>query len=107
MRPALVCRVAVRLSVAPGVKTAGPAMAARRTFLTTTIRLSQPSSSSARKDSKVLGTADEAVADVRSGSVLLSSGFGLCGVAGKSTLTPASLPFGWCKCERDCKCVSD
>ncbi|GJN72087.1 succinyl-CoA:3-ketoacid-coenzyme A transferase subunit A [Purpureocillium lilacinum] len=81
MRPALVCRVAVRLSVAPGVKTAGPAMAARRTFLTTTIRLSQPSSSSARKDSKVLGTADEAVADVRSGSVLLSSGFGLCGVA--------------------------
>lgn len=36
-----------------------------------------------RGGSKLWESADEAVADVRSGSVLLSSGFGLCGVACK------------------------
>jgi 3-oxoacid CoA-transferase len=30
--------------------------------------------------------ADAAVADIKSGSTILSSGFGLCGVAGKSDL---------------------
>ncbi|UNI22517.1 3-oxoacid CoA-transferase [Purpureocillium takamizusanense] len=81
MGPTLVCRVAVRLGAAPGVKFR-PAATARRTFVTTAIRFSQPSSTpSARRDSKVLGSADEAVADVRSGSTILSSGFGLCGVA--------------------------
>lgn len=50
----------------------------KRTFITTTVRFSQ----SQQKYSKVYGTADEAVADVRSGSTILSSGFGLCGVAG-------------------------
>jgi len=34
-----------------------------------------------RGGSKVWDSADEAVADVKSGSVILSSGFGLCGVA--------------------------
>ena len=34
-----------------------------------------------RGDSKLFSSADEAVADIQSGSVLLSSGFGLCGVA--------------------------
>ncbi|KAK1760116.1 mitochondrial succinyl-CoA:3-ketoacid coenzyme A transferase 1 [Echria macrotheca] len=40
-----------------------------------------------RGDSKVYNSADEAVADIQSGSVLLSSGFGLCGIA--STLIAA------------------
>lgn len=53
---------------------------AKRTFVSTTVRLSQPQ----QKYSKVYGTADEAVADVKSGSTILSSGFGLCGVAGAS-----------------------
>lgn len=36
-----------------------------------------------RARSKVFKDADEAVADIKSGSTILSSGFGLCGVAGK------------------------
>ncbi|KAK3388737.1 hypothetical protein B0T20DRAFT_426179 [Sordaria brevicollis] len=35
----------------------------------------------ARGDSKLYASADDAVADIKSGSVILSSGFGLCGVA--------------------------
>lgn len=35
---------------------------------------------------KLFRDADHAVADVKSGSTVLSSGFGLCGVAGKSSL---------------------
>lgn len=34
-----------------------------------------------RGDSKLYKSADEAVADIQSGSVILSSGFGLCGIA--------------------------
>ncbi|KJK76954.1 Succinyl-CoA:3-ketoacid-coenzyme A transferase [Metarhizium anisopliae BRIP 53293] len=49
----------------------------RRTFITTTVRFSQ----SQQKYSKVYKDADEAVSDVKSGSTILSSGFGLCGVA--------------------------
>lgn len=37
-----------------------------------------------RSKSKLYRDADEAVADIKSGSVILSSGFGLCGVAGES-----------------------
>ncbi|POR38221.1 Succinyl-CoA:3-ketoacid-coenzyme A transferase [Tolypocladium paradoxum] len=60
----------------------------RRSFATTTIRFSRPQ----RRDSKVFATADDAVADVRSGSTILSSGFGLCGVVGTSSpLLPRSL----------------
>ncbi|KAL2268454.1 hypothetical protein VTJ83DRAFT_3300 [Remersonia thermophila] len=40
-----------------------------------------------RRSSKLWGSAQEAVADIRSGAVLLSSGFGLCGIA--STLISA------------------
>jgi hypothetical protein len=36
-----------------------------------------------RGQSKVYKSADEAVADLQSGSVILSAGFGLCGTAGK------------------------
>lgn len=53
------------------------APAQRRGFVATTIRFSQ------RGGSKLFKTADDAVADVKSGSTILSSGFGLCGVAGK------------------------
>jgi 3-oxoacid CoA-transferase len=35
--------------------------------------------------SKLFKDADEAVSDIKSGSVMLSSGFGLCGVPGKLT----------------------
>ena len=35
-----------------------------------------------RRDSKVYKDADEAVADLVSGSTILSSGFGVCGTAG-------------------------
>ncbi|PHH60599.1 hypothetical protein CDD81_1426 [Ophiocordyceps australis] len=54
------------------------ARVARRTFITSAIRYSQPA---AVKYSKVVDDVDEAVADVKSGSTLLSAGFGLCGVA--------------------------
>lgn len=37
-----------------------------------------------RSASKLFKNADEAVADIQSGSTILSSGFGLCGVAGNS-----------------------
>ena len=35
-----------------------------------------------RGDSKVFKNADEAVADIESGAMILSAGFGLCGTAG-------------------------
>jgi 3-oxoacid CoA-transferase len=37
-----------------------------------------------RGASKLFKDADEAVADLKSGSIILSSGFGLCGTAGMS-----------------------
>ena len=43
-----------------------------------------------RPESKLFKNADAAVADVRSGSTILSSGFGLCGVAGEFTYSRAS-----------------
>lgn len=43
-----------------------------------------------RGASKLFKDADEAVADLKSGSVILSSGFGLCGVAGKYKVTEGS-----------------
>lgn len=51
----------------------------RRAFTTTTARLS----ANKKDGSKVFATADLAVADIKSGSTVLSAGFGLCGVAGK------------------------
>ncbi|UKZ83769.1 hypothetical protein TrVFT333_011582 [Trichoderma virens FT-333] len=50
----------------------------RRLLSTTAIRLSQPQ---VRPKSKLYESADAAVADVKSGSTILSSGFGLCGIA--------------------------
>lgn len=40
-----------------------------------------------RAASKLYKNADEAVADLKSGSTILSSGFGLCGVAGMMRLS--------------------
>ena len=46
----------------------------------TTIRLS--STDAQQSTSKIWENADKAVADVKSGSTILSAGFGLCGTAG-------------------------
>lgn len=51
-----------------------------RFLSTTTIRLSQAQQT--RPKSKVYESVDAAVADIKSGSTILSSGFGLCGIAG-------------------------
>ncbi|KAH8120964.1 hypothetical protein ACSS6W_009690 [Trichoderma asperelloides] len=50
-----------------------------RFLSTTTIRLSQAQQT--RPKSKVYESVDAAVADIKSGSTILSSGFGLCGIA--------------------------
>jgi hypothetical protein len=55
------------------------APAHRRGFGASTIRSSQ------RGGFKLFRTADDAVADIKSGSTILSSGFGLCGVAGTNS----------------------
>lgn len=55
----------------------------RRSFTTSTILFSAKATT--RPKSKVYASADEAVLDIKSGSTILSSGFGLCGVAGKET----------------------
>ena len=46
-----------------------------------------------RGQSKLYKNADEAVADLKSGSTILSAGFGLCGTAGMAdySITPVSL----------------
>lgn len=49
-----------------------------------------------RGGSKVFKDADAAVADIQSGSMILSSGFGLCGVAGARFLTLRLYPFDLC-----------
>lgn len=50
-----------------------------------------PEASPKKSHSKLYKSADDAVADVQSGSTILSSGFGLCGVAGKSQNSPRSV----------------
>lgn len=62
-----------------GLKTVAP-HPSYRGFATTKITLS---ANKKENGSKVFRTADLAVADIQSGSTILSSGFGLCGVAGK------------------------
>lgn len=52
-----------------------------RCFATSPIRLRTASSDV--ESEKLYGTADEAVADLKSGSTILSAGFGLCGTAGE------------------------
>ena len=58
----------------------------RRRFTTSPIAWSAspvPAPTKDRGASKLYGSADDAVADIKSGSTILSAGFGLCGVAGK------------------------
>ncbi|KAK1624203.1 coenzyme A transferase [Colletotrichum phormii] len=52
-----------------------------RGITTTPVRRSQKATVTKRGSSKLYASADEAVADIKSGSTILSSGFGLCGVA--------------------------
>lgn len=55
---------------------------ARRLYSSTPILRSADSAPTQQRGaSKLFKSADEAVADIKSGSVILSSGFGLCGVA--------------------------
>jgi hypothetical protein len=44
----------------------------------------------AQGTSKVFKSADEAVADIKSGSTVLSAGFGLCGTAGENWPNPSN-----------------
>ncbi|KAF6799420.1 coenzyme a [Colletotrichum sojae] len=52
-----------------------------RAIATTAVRRSAKAPAVKRGGSKLYASADEAVADIKSGSTILSSGFGLCGVA--------------------------
>lgn len=75
----LITAVSAQLLHTPRIQISVP----RSRFLSTTaLRFSQQQKSQVRPKSKVVESADEAVADIKSGSVLLSSGFGLCGIAG-------------------------
>ncbi|EEY23523.1 succinyl-CoA:3-ketoacid-coenzyme A transferase subunit A [Verticillium alfalfae VaMs.102] len=53
----------------------------RRTFATSSAMFSAKAPEVKRGGSKLFESADHAVADIKSGSTILSSGFGLCGVA--------------------------
>lgn len=57
-----------------------------RTFATSKPRWSAPRATAEKGESKLFDSADSAVADIKSGSTILSSGFGLCGVAGMCPL---------------------
>ena len=72
-----------RLHLAKGSQTPSQ----KRRFTTSPCTLSANPTAPAKKRgaSKLYKSADEAVADIKSGSTILSSGFGLCGVAGKSS----------------------
>jgi 3-oxoacid CoA-transferase len=76
--------VVVRVSRAASGVGLGTRCPGRRTFSHSTGRRLAAVPADGRGGSKVWKSADEAVADIRSGSVLLSSGFGLCGIACKS-----------------------
>ncbi|KAF6804989.1 coenzyme a [Colletotrichum musicola] len=87
LRPRLVVRAA--FSATPSI-CAQPARFPRaravgalscRAISTTAVRRSAKAPAVKRGGSKLYASADEAVADIKSGSTILSSGFGLCGVA--------------------------
>ncbi|KAL7806654.1 hypothetical protein V8C26DRAFT_439856 [Trichoderma gracile] len=75
----LITAVSAQLLHAPRAHAASSAPRSR--FLSTTAFRFSQQQSQVRPKSKVVDSADEAVADIKSGSVLLSSGFGLCGIA--------------------------
>lgn len=104
MRPQALLRLTTRearpaVCQAPKTFTAKPAtiIAGQRRKFTTTRAIwsaNAPATTPAKKrgGSKVYKTADDAVADIKSGSTILSSGFGLCGVAGEQSQTPIPRP---------------
>lgn len=85
--PVLLCPATFRHAAAARTPTqyavAGVLSAPRRSFATTPVRRSASAPEVKRGGNKVFKSADEAVADIQSGSTILSSGFGLCGTAGK------------------------
>ena len=93
LRPAVLRTAAI--NVTPAVRVSPPPqrllcvqvaqvaqVASRRTFVCSSSRPSANAPAVKRGADKVYESADEAVADLKSGSTILSSGFGLCGVAG-------------------------
>jgi 3-oxoacid CoA-transferase len=67
----------------------------RARYSTSSTTIEQPTRAPTidRAASKLFENADEAVADLKSGSTILSSGFGLCGVAGKEF--PCQVALDW------------
>ena len=91
--PSLAPRLARQLPAAPVYTLNKSPLSPRRAFSTCKPRYSATEAATANKrgGSKLFKSADEAVADIKSGSTILSSGFGLCGVAGMLSLTFISL----------------
>ena len=70
------CRTSVRPSFRPSI------VSCAKQYSTATLETERLAPKVERGASKLFKDADEAVADLKSGSTILSSGFGLCGVAG-------------------------
>lgn len=70
------CRTSVRPSFRPSI------VSCAKQYSTATPETERLAPKVERGASKLFKDADEAVADLKSGSTILSSGFGLCGVAG-------------------------
>lgn len=70
------CRAHLQPSFQPGT------IACAKPYSTVPSTRQQLAPTIERGASKLFKDADEAVADLKSGSIILSSGFGLCGVAG-------------------------
>jgi hypothetical protein len=86
----------VRISKRTGCLFAGTAVlvTARTRLFSTTTRQFREAPLSNQGPSKVFGSADDAIADLKDGSVVLSAGFGLSGVAGKlvrPVITPQAM----------------
>jgi hypothetical protein len=80
------------------------AMPTARYLHSTPTRYEHAANSSAKRDaappivrgaSKLFKSADEAVADLKSGSTILSAGFGVCGTAGKKRIAIAYVLDLW------------
>lgn len=85
---ALLHNVFMRASVRISYRWAAPGSTSQYVKSITQLRYysvdKRPAPAKTRGGSKVFRSADEAIADVKDGDVILSAGFGLCGVAGMS-----------------------
>lgn len=79
------CRPRLFLGVRASVRPLQPFSTSINTRYSITAPLQSLAPKIERGGSKVFKDADAAVADIKSGSTILSSGFGLCGVAGTWT----------------------